>query len=174
MVFLIAIIGAFLNRCRGGLISIFANQPNKYDWIGRFGQPVVYGIVFWFLVGSLVVSILVAVGMFLGQTFAWGNYTGAIFTREIDKERVDVAWIDKIVPKNYNNPVLWGIKCLSLRGLLWTFCITAPIMMFVPQALLLLPIGLIMGLVYYSSRKQNIAEYVWGGVLWTMTYFIIQ
>jgi len=174
ILFLIAIFGAFINRCRGGLISILTLKPNKYDWVGRFGQPIFFAIMVWFLLGSLPASILVAVGMFLGQTFSWGNYTGAIFTGKIDDERVDIALIDKIIPKDYDNPKFWGVKCLSLRGLLWSFWIVAPLVYFAPQALWILPIGLTMGVVYYLSRTHPIAEYVWGAIIWSATYLILQ
>ena len=170
---LIMIFGAFINAARGGLISSWAGKPNSYDWVGRFGQAIAYGVLLWFLLGSLTVSILACVGMFLGSTFAWGVYLHALYTGEIMKQRVDIAWIDKVFPKDYENPKLWGVKCMTLRGLVWTFCIVAPIAAFFPQALYLLPVGALMGVVYYLSRDWSRAEWVWGAVLWGATYLIL-
>ena len=190
---LISILGAFINRCRGGLINKLAwnSTTKEIEWtdykhadklptnysplgkrIGKYGNAVVFGVVAGLLIGSWYAGLAGAVGMFIGSAFGWGRYIEGIVTGKIYLNQEEIVWIDKLVMRSTDYARLRSIAAMGLRGLIWTSCIAASLFYWTPSVLYYIPIGLLMGVVYYATlvpfpaNKLVICEWVWGAVLW--------
>lgn len=192
-VVLLSILGAFINRCRGGLINKLAwnTEAKQIEWtnfryadklptnysplgkrIGKYGNALVFGIVAGFLIGSLYASLAAVLGMFIGSSFGWGKYMGGIATGTFDPNEKEIEWIDKLVMQKTDHARLRSIVAFGLRGLIWTSCIAVSVAYWDLNYLLYAPIGLLMGVVYYVTiiplpkSKTVLCEWVWGAILW--------
>ena len=174
MVIITTILGAFLNRCRGGLLSIlFAPKDNesKYDTVGKLLNAFVFGLLCFYLTHNWLATIAGIAGMLIGASFGWGAYVTATLYGDYLPDRKHLFFIDWIM-KDDKYIQLRGVITLSLRGLLWTLCIGVPLAFIDPVFLYFIPVGLLMGFVYYIAKKWNIAEYAWGAVLWSSLLLI--
>jgi hypothetical protein len=169
MIILISIIGAFLNRCRGGLLTILFNPDESNTFwkkVGKFGNAVGFGLLCGYLASNYYAIPVGIVAMLVGASFGWGKYIAGIFNKTFDVNEVEISWIDKLVMQKNDYPVLRSITALSLRGLIWTSIIAAMLAPFNLAFLYFAPVGLLMGLVYFTSRSWHLGEYIWGAILW--------
>lgn len=133
MIILISLLGAFVNRIRGGWATDIAR---KYKWIGskeeipnvKAFNDIVYALVFSLVVGlklqysDLAVLLILFLSMWAGRSMGWGGYISAMIDKEIDHNRDDVLLLDKWF-RGKDEPVLSGWAALSLRGFMWTLCL---------------------------------------------------
>jgi hypothetical protein len=148
---LLKVIGAFLNRIRGGLWDVPINK--------------IYYPIF---LGFITNNILVPLGAYLGQQICgWGAYIGSITTGV--KPAEECKWIDWCVKKLENYPRLWGSAALAIRGLIWNACIALfyPSLSFVFVGLLM-PVCYIIPTILLYKTKYNNTKAAWniGEVLW--------
>jgi len=164
---LFILLGAFLNRVRGGL----------FKWLPC--NKVLFSLLFSFIAGfyssfDVNVCICTFIAVFAGQQCCgWGKYIGALTTGEVNPDEVEVYAIDKICERFIDKPRLYGFITLGLRGIIWTF-----------------PIGLVINNIWYilsgalmpvcysiptllllktkhnkDKTAWNIGEWIWGGVM---------
>ena len=142
MIILIAIIGATVNRIRGGWLTDFVRtKPNlkvllediklygyKDDLKGEvyyvkdFNDLVfAYCFTFWMPLtwDSVACFALIFTGMRGGRSFGWGGYLEAIIHEKINHDRDDILLFDKWFRGN-DEPILSGWAATSLRGLMWS------------------------------------------------------
>lgn len=170
----IRLIGAFLNRVRGGLR--LPDTDTKYP-INKMIQPVCYGLFLWLITGVWWMFPIGLVQMYAGQQIAgWGAYIGSVTTGcPAAPECKPIDWICR---KLERWPILWGWAALSLRGLMWTCLLGCyPFNVWVCLS------GLAMGSVYLGAdwfcklvskdtdkNSWNLAEWAWGAWIWTVVY----
>ena len=109
------LLGALLNRIRGGLWDIW----NKKLWyplfLGFLACP--FGLPWWM---GLILSLL----FFLGQQiYGWGSYFGCAIWGKDKDENEDCKWINKLC--NKWNGRKYGIATLWLRGAVWNLAPSA-------------------------------------------------
>jgi len=177
----IAILGAVMNKIRGGLIA-----DKYYNWLikdgyepvdaiykaERFWKPfakhlnhVVFAMVFLlpldpiYQTQSLLCLVLLSAGMLGGSSWGWGGYISSAIDRKIDHNRDDVLLLDKWFRGN-DEPVLSGWAAMSLRGFMWTGCIALSFILLkafgveVPNKVFwIAPVGLSMGTCYLVSME---------------------
>lgn len=165
---ILAILGAFVNRCRGGLLNAYGLKT-----VCKYGNAVVFGVVCGFLLNSWQFGVSGAIGMFIGASFGWGKYIAGIINKTFDVNEVEIKWIDKFVMQTNDHAVLRSVVALSLRGLIWTSCIAIALL-----NPFYAPIGLLMGIVYYvtislaGEKGWSYGEWVFGAILWGSFSFI--
>lgn len=165
----ITILGAFVNRCRGGLLNKYHQYAKR---ICKYGNAVVFGVVAGLLIGSWYAGILATLGMFIGSAFGWGKYIGGIINKTFDPDEVEVRWIDWLVMQKTDYAQLRSVVALSLRGLIWTSCIAVSVANWNLDYLFYAPVGLLMGIVYYitisisKAKGWSYGEWVFGALLW--------
>jgi hypothetical protein len=163
-------IGAIANRIRGGGL---VKQGNTAIFLTVWFSAAMFifttaGSNPW-PIPDYVTAFLFILGIYIGETFGWGRYFGAMkdpiskFKSPADYDEVKlIDWVIKgLVPSKTKDSErdyklktrLWGFTGMSLRGLLWKVFPAIPLMSIIP-----LIVGLTMGTVYYISRK---AEYHW-------------
>lgn len=199
---LVALLGAFWNRARGGIFSVIFNlegeDVGKYDWIGRYGNALLFGGLYYYVTSAWLAGLAGFGGMMLGASFGWGKYVGGIVQGFYDQNEEEIKWIDNLVMSVYNYPTRRSIAALSLRGLIWSFSIVAVLYGFdiahyyiqgdftyLDLSLLyFVPVGLTMGIVYYLASRVGrlfgedakgqwkLGEYAFGFVLWGAFYLI--
>lgn len=91
----------------GGAESAFFHYKNISGM--RYVHAAGFGLLYWFHTHILLLSILAMLGMVVGQAFGWGHYIAAMRGQD---------------PKHSKQ---WGVARMSLRGLLWAFCLALPI-----------------------------------------------
>lgn len=175
MIYIMLILGAICNRIRGGLLNILFS-PDKdsaiLKTIGKFGTPIIFGAMMVVITHNWYALFAGALGMFIGASWGWGKYISGIIEKSFDVEEEEVEIIDKLVMKTNDHPVLRSVAALSLRGLMWTSVIAASLASIDIGYLLVLPLGLLMGPIYYTTIQLRgmygwgLGEYVWGAILW--------
>lgn len=130
---MIFILGALINRIRGGWLTDIAR---KYKWIKpeeeihnvKAFNDIVYALVFSWIIGlklqysDLAVLLILFLSMWTGRSMGWGGYISAIIDKKIDHNRDDILLLDKWFRGN-DEPVLSGWAALSLRGFIWSTCL---------------------------------------------------
>ena len=139
MIILIALIGATVNRIRGGGLTDFVRTKPKLqaflekiklyryeeggDKLGKvfyvkdFNDLIfAYCFTFWMPLAweSLACFLLIGAGMRGGRSFGWGGYMESIANKEINHERDDILLFDKWFRGN-DEPILSGWAALTLR-----------------------------------------------------------
>lgn len=160
------ILGAFLNRVRGGLF----NHIPWVDKIDKLVQPIVFGIV--------TLNPFAAAAMWVGQSPGWGQYIGAL--SGLDKVGEEQSWIDCLIERLESHPRWWGFAGLSIRGAFWGSCLGLALLDWT------LPLyGALMPLFYWPCMELSKylqsklgrdkvqaeagwpwAEWVWGAFIW--------
>ena len=112
-----------LNRLRG-----------TYGWFAKV-NGVVLGLLFYLLVGNPYLSLVIAIGYVLGESFGWGDWVGCLTTnRNSYKDTTDegksngIMWLSqKIVPDWGTNFIYYSRVALAIRGLYWWLPTLAPL-----------------------------------------------
>lgn len=181
----ISLVGAFLNRIRGGLRIPGTNI--KFP-LNKLWQPVFYGLSmgvfcwYWNLgINCYLFGFVNALCMYIGQqVFGWGNYVGEL-TNGAKSERDEAEMIDELIV-HISSPRVYGFAGLSLRGLIWTFFLGLPLYN-IPFMLS----GASMGVCYclaeltmqafkkdVGKNSWNLGEWYFGFVLWlSWAYFVL-
>jgi len=179
MIYLIALLGALMNRIRGGMLS------GSYiaQCIGSTNIFLVLTAISLLACGrGILLTMVILIGVFFGEMLGWGRYIGALGGWE-KKPPNEVKFIDEMLDdfgltpkyKNLNQHAvkyedikalkLWGFVGLSIRGAFWGLCITTSIIfmllithifgfnMHIPWTLFILPttFGCLMGVCYYAT-----------------------
>jgi hypothetical protein len=180
MIFLIAILGAFFNGCRGGLLNVLFSPKQDsiiLKRVGKFGNALVFGLVTAFCVNSLLGLLFGFAAMLIGASFGWGKYITGIVKKTFDPNEKEIVWIDNLVMRSTDHAVLRSVAALSLRGLIWTSIIAGFFSFFSLSYLFYAPVGLLMGLVYWASIEicglfknrgygWSLGEFFFGAILW--------
>ena len=142
LIALIALIGATVNRIRGGgLTDIVRTKPKLKAFLEKiklFGYKkekkgtvyyvkdfndlvFAYCFTFWMPLAweSLACFLLIGAGMRGGRSFGWGGYIESIVDEKINHDRDDILFLDKWFRGN-DEAVLSGWAALSIRGLIWS------------------------------------------------------
>lgn len=195
-ILLIAFLGSFLNRVRGGWLTItmwklnIANYGDEtfYKSFGKVINDIIYGLLFsYILIGSIQYSVffILYFSMLLGRSPGWGVYIGGIINRKVKKEE-EIEWIDEIILNKSNFPALRNSIALSLRGFMWSSSLLFGVSLIAAYEYIILPskfiyimpLGLTMGLIYWLaciiSEKTSkgrgwgwsLGEYLFGFILW--------
>jgi hypothetical protein len=214
MLIFISLLGAVLNKIRGGtLTDISENLLLKWGYepvdaltlsktyVKPFTKQlhaIVFGLLFAasicseFSLQYALCAILLYAGMIAGASFGWGGYMTSAIDRKIDHNQDDVLLLDKWFRGN-DEPVLSGWAALTVRGFMWTLCISTSLAM-IHLLVLELPIrpfyitfvGFSMGSVYLLSMEicqripgkvrgngWQVGELAFGAVIWgSMAYFL--
>lgn len=198
VVFGCAVIGMVANRVRGGALTnlswdmnwINEGKESPTKTIGKHLNDLVFGGLFAYLctysfnTKFLAAFSVLTISMWVGRSFGWGTYINGIIERKVLLEE-EIKWIDKLVLNKTNYPLLRNTAALSLRGLIWTTCLTAGfaiINLFNPISfkIFALPfVGLLMGSVYFLTMEicgrhnkkvrgqgWSLGELFWGFILW--------
>lgn len=163
--FLIALIGSFLNRVRGGL----------FKWLpcNKLFFPVLMPVLSYYLGShSWKESLCVFVGAFVGQQICgWGKYISALTIGDFNREEIEVYAIDKICDKYFlEKPRLYGFVALAMRGVIWTSGVGLAInsLWFVASGVLMPVAYSIPTLILLKTKHNkdktswNIGEWIWG------------
>ena len=197
-----AFIGLVMNGIRGGGLTDYTwkhNIINEMDegFIKPFSK-VIHDIIFAALFSygfdvsldgkGLLCFLTLYVAMWCGRSIGWGAYIGGLIDREVKKKK-EVAFIDKLVMRKSDHPVLRNVAALSLRGMIWTVSLAVGLASLneqcfsvsLYQILLIAFSGLLMGVTYFLAIGFNqklkrftklnfgdwrFSECVWGFVLW--------
>lgn len=182
IVLFISALGGFINHWRGGgwfKKHVFASE------LGKTVNWALVAILFGFVgvgVWDWRLALIEVPHMWIGSALGWGSYIGATLGNKA-VARGDMPRIDKAISGLIHRPVLWGVAGLTLRGLVWSALITAPLMYaqlygYVDFGWRLLPIALIgslMGIIYLGTDRfmklikgpgnwWGVCEIVWGVV----------
>lgn len=162
MLTIMIILGALMNRIRGGWLL------SEYN---RTVNALVFGVAVGLLTLNPLTGFLASLAMFTGQSLGWGRYIGAVGDWE-SRELKEVAFIDFFITPFKDNRVLWGFLGLTLRGLVWGICIALPVFSWAPVIA-----GLAMGVVYFITTRVSeygweLGEIIFGGILWGSLIFI--
>jgi hypothetical protein len=176
LIVIFAILGAVMNRVRGGWLNILADKLGLITTKNENGEPenkliktlgkvfndVVYSYSVAMLFGSegnlLHLGILYGT-MLLGRSAGWGAYIKGIILKKVLGEK-ETEWIDELVLGGTNYPVIRNAIALSLRGLMWTASLYFGLLFistitdrFDTPGILLFFSGLIMGPVYAIAAQ---------------------
>lgn len=181
MRYVFILLGAFLNRIRGGLFDIPLN---------KIYFPIYLSILAYFYYNLNIeglVSVFLA-GYIGQQIIGWGAYIGSLTVGA--KPSVENEMIDEIINalritidgRTYhviNAPRVWGFCGLFLRGLVWTIPLGLAV-----NSLKVMLCGGLMPVCYliptiilyktkYAKTKTawNIGEYLWGACLTAFMIF---
>lgn len=197
----ICILGAAMNRIRGGGINDFLLEKGIIKTIGGFRNKAFHDVVFSFLFAYLIspsvglfigCALILFLTMWAGRSMGWGTYIQGIIDSKVLNE-TEIRFIDKIALSKKNHPVIRNVIALSLRGLIWSICLAAGFYAchklgasFHNNPVSIILVGSWMGVVYlaairFCQKTQKIfklaqwgfAEMVWGFVLWGSLYQII-
>lgn len=178
------IVGAFLNRVRGGLRI---PGTDKRFPICKLWQPIAYGLFLGLYVrvegiNQVWFGLMNGLTMYLGQQITgWGSYIGSL-TGGAEPSPESPA-IDElpIMQKSEPYPRLWGFIGLSCRGLIWTYLIGSII-----YSPLLIASGVLMGTCYLiaelimqginkdvGKNSWNLGEWIFGGFLWLIIGLVL-
>ncbi|RTL04412.1 hypothetical protein EKK58_10590 [Candidatus Dependentiae bacterium] len=160
---IIIILGAVMNRVRGGLLSITFCSPDDPECLkgyGRYVNPIVFGLLCGLIAQSWFIIPAAFLGMLIGQSFGWGRLVGGI----VNKTKV----------------LKYSIY-LSGRGIVWTSFIAASIYYFNHNILWMIPAGALMPFGYIigsktasdPARAWGYGEYIFGAILWGTTFSIL-
>lgn len=201
MIILISLLGALINRIRGGWATDIAR---KYKWIGskeevpnvKAFNDIVYALIFSWVIGlklqysDLAVLLILFLSMWAGRSMGWGGYISAMIDKKIDHHRDDILLLDKWFRGN-DEPILSGWAALSLRGFIWSTCLyfgflgvkyfgyeLSPNFYHIPL------VGLSMGTCYllsilicekltFRGNGWQWGEIIFGGVLWGSVALLI-
>jgi len=187
--FLIALLGAFSCRYRGG---IFGKKKDKlFDlikpvWLrkvlwrlfdGKVVNSVIWALFCSYLFASslqdhVYVLLAPAAILFVYQFIVmlrfsapgWGDYIGAAVGNRTDtpaEPLQEVEYIDELIKGLKNKPVLWGIAGLSLRCGEWGLFLGAPLITYIGfGAFYPMFVGLLAGPVIYLLGKVN-KQHAW-------------
>lgn len=195
-ILLVALLGSFLNRVRGGWLTTtvwklnIANYGDEtfYKSFGKVLNDVVYAILFTcFILGKFQANIffILYLSMLLGRSPGWGVYIGGIINKVVRKEE-EIEWIDELILNKTNYPALRNSLALSLRGFMWsssllfgiTLAATYESVILPSKFMYIMPLGLTMGFIYWLaciiSEKTSmgrgwgwsLGEYMFGFILW--------
>jgi len=205
IVFSCAIIGSVINRVRGGGLTNLSwdmnwtndkkESPTKS--IGKHLNDLVFAGIFSYLITFAFNKeyiwsfIILFFAMWIGRSFGWGTYINGIIERKVLPEE-EIKWIDKLLLSNTNYPLLRNTAALSLRGLIWTSCLTAGFAIInlfnpIPFSIFVLPlVGLLMGTTYfltmeicerhdkkYRGNGWSLGEWFWGFILWGACAYLL-
>lgn len=192
---LFSIIGAFLNRVRGGHLAdlirvrpkplslarklkLWDEEKQKLNYVKDFN---------FFCLSAYICSSQgwIFLPVFYGSlklafSFGWGNYIGAIVNGTETLGRDDVKIIDKYIFDRPEIPLLArGILAMTARGLILSLCLYLGFVVayFFGNDLanpLIAFIGLPMGLIYWIAKLISkstwniwgVGEYLFGAYLW--------
>lgn len=128
--------------------------------------------------------------MMCGRSFGWGGYIAGMIDKKIDHNRRDVKFIDYLFLKGDNNPVLRCWAALSVRGLMWSFCLCSGFYAIKllgfelsDRIIFILPSGLLMGSAYFLAiticdkltfrgNGWQYGELLWGAILWGSCFYL--
>lgn len=183
MVLSIALLGALMNKIRGGLLAaLYAKRlvrlyhlpfveaeqraENKFKFFGKHIHHLVFALVFTLIISPVTTSqridcfLLLSVAMLAGSCMGWGNYINAMIDGTVDKNRKDAIIADGIFFALSDRPVLAGFFALSFRGLMWTSLLIISLFMIalflIPisgKSFLIFPVGLLMGSAYLLAME---------------------
>lgn len=173
---LFALLGAFLNRVRGGL----------FKWLPC--NKVFYFLLFSVIAGlysswNITLCICVAIAVFTGQQCCgWGKYIGALTTGYVNPDEVEVYEIDKLCERFINCPRFYGFITLGLRGIIWTLLIGLAInnIWYMISGALMpvcysIPTLLLLKTKHNKDKTAwNIGEWIWGGIMTGLFVFVIR
>ena len=196
-----ALLGALVNRIRGGWATDFARSKN---WISekdkipkvKLLNDIIYSTAFAVLLdfrdswNDLFCVLILFGSMALGRAMGWGGYISAMIDKEIDHNRDDVKILDKWFRGN-DEPILSGWAALSIRGFMWSSCIYLGFLAIsflghdLPNSFHYIPlVGLFMGSSYllaitvcdklsFRGNGWQYGEMLFGGVLWGLIYYLV-
>lgn len=183
MILSVALLGALMNKIRGGLLAaLYAKRlvrlyhlpfveaeqqaENKFKFFGKHIHHLVFALVFTLIISPVTTSqkvdcfLLLSVGMLAGSCMGWGNYINAMIDGTINKNRKDAIIADGIFFGLSGWPVLAGFIALSFRGLMWTSLLGISLILIALchviidfESFLIIPIGLLMGLAYLLAME---------------------
>jgi len=183
MILSIALLGALMNKIRGGfLAALYAKRlvrlyhlpfveaeqraESKFKFFGKHIHHLVFALVFTLIISPVTTPqkvgcfLLLSVGMLAGSCMGWGNYINAMIDGTIDKNRKDSIIADGIFFGLCDWPVLAGFIALSFRGLMWTslliislFVIALSDILISSESFLIFPIGFLMGSAYLLAME---------------------
>ena len=160
-IILVALLGAFFNMYRGGLLPQTKFFSGQYDLTNAAAFGAVIAVL-----ATPVVAVFAALAMLRGAAPAWGPYVGAIIDQP-RKTRPAVPYIDEII-EPIQNAKLWGMAGLSLRCAEWGLFLS-----FVFLSPLPLLAGALAGPIVFLFTKIVPTNYVWktweavqGAFLW--------
>lgn len=197
---IIALLGALLNRVRGGGLTDLvwkyniAHERDETFWkkFSKHSNDIVFGLVFSFLIGfNFWAFLILVVSMWIGRSWGWGRYIGGIIEEKVRDEQ-EVEWIDNLVLNEDNYPILRNTIALSFRGLMWSLCIVFGFSIIASAGLtplslsfiLIAPVGLLMGPTYLFTIKildqkfnlgsgWGLGEILFGFILWGLIAYIL-
>ncbi len=181
-VFLIALLGALMNKIRGGLIADIYSKwlvKDGYEPVDaivkaeKFWKPfakhfnhVIFAMVFLlpldpiYQTQGLLCLVLLSAGMLGGSSWGWGGYINAMISSEVDFKRTDAPIADDIFFYLIKKPVFAGWAAMSVRGFMWTSCIAISFILLKAfgvevsnQVFWIAPVGLSMGTCYLVSME---------------------
>jgi hypothetical protein len=194
MILSISIIGAIINRIRGGeATDLLRNSgiiaKNKSVPFVKDFNDVVFGSLFTLAfthslsLQTLGIFVILFSAMRAGRSFGWGSYIGGIIDRKVS-DRVDVEFISQFLLLKKDHPVLRETAALSVRGLMWSFFLFVGFCMVGEMTYCaylsffwILPLGLLMGPCYlltctvcekftFRGNGWQYGELLWGAVIW--------
>lgn len=180
MIFLTALLGALMNKIRGGLLTnLYASylMRKDYEWedaiekAEKFLKPfskqlhaIVFAFTFIYLVPTTLIIdwydvVILYSAMFAGQSFGWGQYIEGMINKKMPTEP-EIKIIDLVTIRNIKDPVLACCAALSLRGALWSFCVLVGLATVImidlddPKNInLIFPTGFLMGPLYLLAME---------------------
>jgi len=178
----IALLGAVMNKIRGGFIAdkycnwLIKDGYEPVDAIykaERFWKPFakhfnafVFAVVFMFALNPIYhpqgffCLVMFYAAMLGGSSWGWGAYINAMIDGKVDFNRTDAPIADDVFFYLIKRPVLAGWAALSIRGFMWTGCIAICFIILksfgviVPNKVFwIAPVGLSMGTCYLISME---------------------
>jgi len=192
MIIAIALLGALINRLRGGslvnlswrlkliprgeegFVKCFAKNLNDFVFASTFSLllDASFDLLGLWCFASLFV------GMRAGRSVGWGVYIEDLISKTVSR-RTEVFFIDYLFLREINHPILRNAAALSTRGLLWSISLAAAFYPFSENALWIAPLGLFMSPCYLLAMNiwelidpskrglgWGFGEMIWGAVLW--------
>lgn len=126
-------LGALLNRILGGGLDSLNQNHLLVKRLQKVGGTAIamLGVCAVYLTISpygttqtLIISIFSTIGLYIGSTWGWGTYIGALGGWE-KKKVAEVAVIDNIFSKYVFTQRIDGALRLAARGALWGACVAA-------------------------------------------------
>lgn len=142
------------NAIRGGQWRHWFNIPAdwKYEFPNNsdiFNAAIFSGVVFY-LTYDWALSALGFVSMWIGASFGWGAYIGALYG--LKPELKEQAFIDVFIGWAKKWPRVWGFLGLSLRGAVWGLCLAAAF--------------------YYRGYPEIAIDFIVSGAFMGVAYFL--
>ena len=116
------------------MMTIANRLRGTYGWFAK-ANGVVLGLLVYLAFGNPYVSLAVAIGYVLGESFGWGDWVGCLTTnRNNCKDTTDegksngIMWLSqKIVPDWRTNFIEYSRVALTIRGFYWWLPTLAPL-----------------------------------------------